>query len=275
MCSATLAGVTVLFLTTGTEGRSSVAVTSGGRFGGPTRPSQDESSKSGKLSAIVRGARAQIYRMSSIVLGVVTLGLLAFDLVFARSLALTVVRRSVSWRGREVPDVLRSGDHGRIARWRREQSLLRTADRRPDMYAAYPPEQLDVLMHVTSPRTWLALTAVAVLLGLSLSRANIPGALLVFAGVGLHRVVRCQAPKILLNMALAWVRLAKQSADTAGDTADMAAPVDASADCRAAPESHHPHEADSTVCPDVPRSECGHRSPGSRFSCVESRNGSR
>ena len=33
---------------------------------------------------------------------------------------------------------------------------------------------------------------------------------------------------ILLNMALAWVRLAKQSADTAGDTADMAAPVDAS-----------------------------------------------
>jgi 4,4'-diaponeurosporenoate glycosyltransferase len=28
--------------------------------------------------------------------------LLAFDLVFARSLALTVVRRSVSWRGREV-----------------------------------------------------------------------------------------------------------------------------------------------------------------------------
>ena len=37
---------------------------------------------------------------------------------------------------------------------------------------------------------------------------------------------------ILLNMALAWVRLAKQSADTAGDTAvdtaDLAAPMDAS-----------------------------------------------
>ena len=42
-----------------------------------------------------------------------------------------------------MPDILRSGDHGRIARWRREQSLLRTADRRPDMYAAYPPDQLD------------------------------------------------------------------------------------------------------------------------------------
>jgi tRNA (guanine37-N1)-methyltransferase len=54
-----------------------------------------------------------------------------------------VYTKPQSWRGREVPDVLRSGDHGRIARWRREQSLLRTADRRPDMYAAYPPESLD------------------------------------------------------------------------------------------------------------------------------------
>jgi tRNA (guanine37-N1)-methyltransferase len=35
-----------------------------------------------------------------------------------------------SWR---VPDVLLSGDHGRIERWRREQSLLRTSLRRPDL----------------------------------------------------------------------------------------------------------------------------------------------
>jgi len=40
------------------------------------------------------------------------------------------------WRGREVPSVLRSGDHGRIARWRRDQALLRTAARRPDLLAA-------------------------------------------------------------------------------------------------------------------------------------------
>ena len=39
--------------------------------------------------------------------------------------------------------MLRSGDHARIARWRRTQSLLRTAVRRPDMLAAYPPELLD------------------------------------------------------------------------------------------------------------------------------------
>ncbi len=39
-------------------------------------------------------------------------------------------------RGRPVPEVLLSGDHGRIARWRRAQSLVRTASRRPDLWAA-------------------------------------------------------------------------------------------------------------------------------------------
>ncbi|HON41928.1 MAG TPA: tRNA (guanosine(37)-N1)-methyltransferase TrmD [Bacillota bacterium] len=37
------------------------------------------------------------------------------------------------WRGLEVPDVLISGDHERIRRWRREQSLERTRCRRPDL----------------------------------------------------------------------------------------------------------------------------------------------
>ncbi|MBO4206313.1 tRNA (guanosine(37)-N1)-methyltransferase TrmD [Micromonospora echinofusca] len=47
------------------------------------------------------------------------------------------------WRGHEVPAVLRSGDHGRIARWRRDESLRRTAARRPDMIAALPGDSLD------------------------------------------------------------------------------------------------------------------------------------
>jgi tRNA (guanine37-N1)-methyltransferase len=54
-----------------------------------------------------------------------------------------VYTKPAVWRERAVPEVLRSGDHGRIARWRRDQSLLRTASRRPDMLAAYPPESLD------------------------------------------------------------------------------------------------------------------------------------
>ena len=37
------------------------------------------------------------------------------------------------WRGREVPEVLLSGHHANVDKWRREQSLLRTRERRPDM----------------------------------------------------------------------------------------------------------------------------------------------
>jgi tRNA (guanine37-N1)-methyltransferase len=40
------------------------------------------------------------------------------------------------WRGLEVPAVLLSGDHGAIARWRHDQSLRRTTDRRPDLLHA-------------------------------------------------------------------------------------------------------------------------------------------
>ena len=47
------------------------------------------------------------------------------------------------WRGLEVPDVLLSGDHSRIARWRRDQALGRTAARRPDLLAALDPATLD------------------------------------------------------------------------------------------------------------------------------------
>jgi tRNA (guanine37-N1)-methyltransferase len=41
--------------------------------------------------------------------------------------------RPPSWRGLDVPDVLRSGDHAKVAAWRREQAVARTKDRRPDL----------------------------------------------------------------------------------------------------------------------------------------------
>lgn len=47
------------------------------------------------------------------------------------------------WRGRAVPDVLRSGNHAAIARWRRDQALERTYHRRPDLLAAMPEGTLD------------------------------------------------------------------------------------------------------------------------------------
>ena len=43
--------------------------------------------------------------------------------------------RPEEWHGRKVPPILRSGDHKNIARWRRKQSILRTRQRRPDLYA--------------------------------------------------------------------------------------------------------------------------------------------
>jgi tRNA (guanine37-N1)-methyltransferase len=47
------------------------------------------------------------------------------------------------WRDRAVPEVLRSGNHAAIERWRRDQALERTALRRPDLLAALPMEALD------------------------------------------------------------------------------------------------------------------------------------
>jgi tRNA (guanine37-N1)-methyltransferase len=43
--------------------------------------------------------------------------------------------RPAVFRGWEVPEILRSGDHAVVARWRREQALRRTAERRPDLLA--------------------------------------------------------------------------------------------------------------------------------------------
>jgi tRNA (guanine37-N1)-methyltransferase len=51
--------------------------------------------------------------------------------------------RPETWRGLAVPQVLRSGNHAAIARWRRDRALERTAQRRPDLLAALPEEALD------------------------------------------------------------------------------------------------------------------------------------
>ncbi len=44
-----------------------------------------------------------------------------------------VYTKPATWRGHDVPDVLVSGDHARIAAWRHDQSVRRTAERRPDL----------------------------------------------------------------------------------------------------------------------------------------------
>jgi tRNA (guanine37-N1)-methyltransferase len=44
--------------------------------------------------------------------------------------------RPASWRGLDVPPVLLSGDHAAIHRWRRDEGLRRTVERRPDLFGA-------------------------------------------------------------------------------------------------------------------------------------------
>lgn len=48
--------------------------------------------------------------------------------------------RPVEWEGRAIPDVLRSGDHAKIARWRREQAEADTRERRSDLWERYCPK---------------------------------------------------------------------------------------------------------------------------------------
>ena len=50
------------------------------------------------------------------------------------------------FEGQEVPDALRSGDHARIARWRRKESLRKTWRSRPDLLKTTPLEPEDGLL---------------------------------------------------------------------------------------------------------------------------------
>lgn len=51
--------------------------------------------------------------------------------------------KPASWRGRDVPPVLLSGDHAEIARWRTAQSRMRTESRRPDLLGTPPDNSSD------------------------------------------------------------------------------------------------------------------------------------
>jgi tRNA (guanine37-N1)-methyltransferase len=54
-----------------------------------------------------------------------------------------VYTKPPTWRGLDVPEVLFSGHHAQIARWRRDQALRRTAHRRPDLLARLSEDALD------------------------------------------------------------------------------------------------------------------------------------
>lgn len=67
--------------------------------------------------------------------------------------------RPPEFEGQAVPEVLRSGDHARIATWRRAQALLRTRQRRPDLLSrvALTPADREVLWQTPPPAPPLGL----------------------------------------------------------------------------------------------------------------------
>ena len=62
-----------------------------------------------------------------------------------------VYTKPASWREREVPAVLLSGNHGKIAQWRRHEQYRRTAERRPDLLETFDAGKLP-----RADRTFLA-----------------------------------------------------------------------------------------------------------------------
>ena len=62
--------------------------------------------------------------------------------------------RPPEFRGWGVPEVLQSGNHAAIARWRREQALLRTLEKRPDLLAKFDltPADQKFLAHQQAER---------------------------------------------------------------------------------------------------------------------------
>ena len=51
--------------------------------------------------------------------------------------------RPVEFRGERVPDVLVGGNHAEIAKWRREQAIARTKERRPDLWERFDKKPRD------------------------------------------------------------------------------------------------------------------------------------
>ena len=58
--------------------------------------------------------------------------------------------RPTDFRGARIPDVLLSGDHADIARWKQQQREQRTAQRRPDLWQAYLQKSREYMKHMNN-----------------------------------------------------------------------------------------------------------------------------
>ncbi|MGK3710718.1 tRNA (guanosine(37)-N1)-methyltransferase TrmD [Arthrobacter sp. IK3] len=74
-----------------------------------------------------------------------------------------VYTKPSQWRERPIPEVLLSGNHARIARFRRDEQLRRTSERRPDLIARLDPSTLDKADRATLAGLGWTVSAEAVL----------------------------------------------------------------------------------------------------------------
>ncbi|MBF4995483.1 tRNA (guanosine(37)-N1)-methyltransferase TrmD [Arthrobacter gandavensis] len=74
-----------------------------------------------------------------------------------------VYTKPSQWRERPIPDVLLSGNHAKIARFRRDEQLRRTSERRPDLIARLDPSALDKADKATLAALGWTVSAEAVL----------------------------------------------------------------------------------------------------------------
>jgi tRNA (guanine37-N1)-methyltransferase len=129
-----------------------------GRYEGIDRRVIDELAESGEVDEVSLGdyvlaggevaALVMVEAVSRLVPGVLGNAESVVDDSFATGAMARLVEGPVytkpaEWQGRSVPEVLTSGDHGAIARWRRDQALARTSAVRPDLINGASAEGFD------------------------------------------------------------------------------------------------------------------------------------
>ena len=101
--------------------------------------------------------------LSRLMEGALKEGSLSFESFDEDRLEYPQYTRPAEYEGRRVPEVLLSGDHGRIEKYRRQQALLRTLQKRPDLFAKTPlrEEERELLKEALSQEEWSQLSFVS------------------------------------------------------------------------------------------------------------------
>ena len=76
------------------------------------------------------------------------------EVLCRKSSGISQYSRPEEWHGKKVPEVLMSGHHANIEKWRREQSIIRTARRRPDLLKKGRSHQQRMEFFAAAEKQW-------------------------------------------------------------------------------------------------------------------------